>query len=89
MKKQNPFRLRARSPQPAEIPQPKPASAMTDEELEDGIRRARVEILDAQHAELRIREKARLAPGDAPEGSVGTKPRNFGEIFGKNNRRFK
>ncbi len=87
MTKKNPFRNRATSPQPEAAPQPKPAAEMTDEELEEGIRKARREILDAQHEELRIREKARLVPGDAPEG---TKPRNLGEIFKKNKRgRFK
>jgi hypothetical protein len=79
MKKQNPFRLRAKSPEP-EIPQPKPAE-MSDEEIEEGIRQARREILDAQHAELRIREKARLAPGDASGGSGNR--RNLGNIFKK------
>ncbi len=87
-KKSNPFRLRATSPQPEEVPEPRPVSEMTDSELEDGIRQARVEILDAQHAELRIREKARLVPGDAPGSSRAT-PRSLGEIFSKNNRRFK
>ncbi len=86
MKQQNPFRLRAKTPKPAEIPQPKPAE-MTDAELEDGIRQARREILDAQHAELRIRERARLAPGDASGGR--TERRNLGSIFNRSNRRFK
>jgi hypothetical protein len=86
-KKRNPFRLRATSPQPEE-PRPKLAEEMTDSELEEGIRKARREILDAQHDELRIREKARMVPGDAP-GSGRAKPRNLGEIFSKNKRRFK
>jgi hypothetical protein len=86
-KSTNPFHKRNTPAPPEEIPQP--ASAMTDEEIEEGIRKTRREILGLQHEELRLREKARLVPGDAPEGSVGTKPRNFGEIFGKNNRRFK
>jgi hypothetical protein len=62
---------------------------MSDAELDESLQKARRELLDARHEELRIREKARLVPGDASGGSVGTKPRNFGEIFGKNNRRFK
>ena len=86
-KRKNPFR-RAPSPQPEEIPQPKPASEMTDAELEEGLQKARRELLDAQHEELRIRERARVAPGDAPGSSRAT-PRNLGEIFGKNKRRFK
>jgi hypothetical protein len=81
--KSNPFRKRAARPQPEEIPQPKPAE-MSDQEIEEGIREARRAILDAQHEELRIRERARLMPGDAP-----AKPRNLSEIFRKNNRRFK
>jgi hypothetical protein len=84
MKKRNPFRLRAKSPELEEIPQPKPAE-MSDAELEDGIRKARREILDAQHAELRIREKARLAPEDGGR----TERRNLGSIFNRSNRRFK
>jgi hypothetical protein len=80
MKKQNPFRLRAKSPEPAEIPQPKPAE-MSDEELEDGIRKARKEILDAQHAELREREKARVAPEER------TERRPLSSIFKNSNRR--
>jgi len=83
----NPFSKRNTPAQPEEVP--RPASEMSDEEIEAGIRKARREILALQHEELRIREKARLVPGDASGGSVGTKPRNFGEIFGKNNRRFK
>ncbi len=79
-KRTNPFRLRAKSPEPEEIPQPKPASSMTDEEIDEGLRQARREILALQHEELRIREKARLT-GDAPEGSG--KPRNLGNIFKK------
>jgi len=77
-KRTNPFRLR-RSPQP-EAPPPKPASEMSDEEIEEGIRKARREILALQHEELRSREKARLT-GDAPEGSG--KPRPLGNIFKK------
>ena len=86
-KRTSPFRKRATSPQPEEKPQPKPVSSMTDSEIEEGIRKARREILDAQHEELRIREKARLVPGDGPEGRAT--PRNLGEIFSKNKRRFK
>ena len=43
-KRTNPFRNRATSPQPEAAPQPKPAAEMTDEELEEGIRKARREI---------------------------------------------
>ncbi len=78
-KRTNPFRLRAKSPEPEEA-QPKAASSMSDQEIEEGIRQTRREILDLQHEELREREKARLT-GDAPEGSG--KPRNLGNIFKK------
>jgi hypothetical protein len=64
-KNKNPFRLRTGRPEAQEMPPPKPASAMTDAELDDGLRQARREILDLQHEELRIREKARVAPKDA------------------------
>jgi len=78
MTKKNPFRNRSTSPQPEEV-QLKPTSEMTDAELEEGIRQARREILAAQHEELRIRERARVAP----EGSGRTERRNLGEIFKK------
>jgi hypothetical protein len=58
---------------------------MSDAELEEGLRKARREILDLQHEELRIREKARVAPEDAGR----TERRNLGEIFNSNRRRFK
>jgi len=83
-KKSSPFRKRAASPPPEAAPQQKPASEMSDEEIEEGIQKARREILALQHEELRIREKARLVPGDAP-----AKPRNLGKVFSKSNRRFK
>ncbi len=86
-KRTNPFRNPAR-PEAEEIPQPKPVSSMTDSEIEEGIRKARREILDAQHEELRIREKARLMPGDAP-GSSPSKQRPLSEVFSKSKRRFK
>jgi len=79
MKKQNPFRFRAKSPQPEEIPQPKPASEMTDAELDESLQKARRELLDVRHEELREREKARVAPEDGGR----TKSRNLGEIFKK------
>ncbi len=82
-KRTNPFRPRASSPQPEEAQQA--TSDMTDAELEEGIRQARREILDAQHEELRIREKARVAPEDAGR----MKPPPLGTIFNKSNRRFK
>ncbi len=82
-KKQNPFfRPRAKSPEPEEISQPKPAE-MSDAELEEGLREARRELLQAQHDALREREKAR----HAPEGSERTERRNLNSIFGKSNRR--
>ncbi len=82
MKKQNPFRKPAR-PQQAEIP-PKSASDMTDAELDESLRQARRELLEAQHDALRERERARVAPEDgAPSGRP-----NLGSIF-KNKRRFK
>ncbi len=83
-KRTNPFRKPAR-PQQAEAQQPKSASDMSDAELEEGLRKARREILDLQHEELRIREKARVAPEDAGR----TERRNLGEIFNSNRRRFK
>jgi hypothetical protein len=84
-KKSSPFRKR-NTPAPREEPQP--ASALTDEEIEEGIRQARREILALQHEELRIRERARLAPGDA-SGSSPSKRSPLSEVFSKNNRRFK
>jgi len=86
-KRTNPFRKRAPSPQPQEAPQPKLSSEMSDQELDESLRKARRELLDIRHEELREREKARHAPGDAP-GSSQTKPR-LSEVFSKNNRRFK
>ena len=77
----NPFR-RAKSPEPAEAPQA--TSDMTDAELDESLRQARRELLDARHEELREREKAR----HAPEGSERTK-RSLGNIFNSNRRRFK
>jgi hypothetical protein len=87
MTKKNPFRKRNTPAQPEE-PRPKPATELTDSELEEALRKARREILALQHEELRIREKTRMFPGDAPEGSG--KPRSLGEIFSKSKRgRFK
>ena len=63
----------------------KTTAQMTDDELQEAITESRRALLDLQHDELRIREKARLMPGDAPER---TKPRSLGEVF-KNKRRFK
>ena len=76
-KNKNPFRLRTSRPEAEEIPQPKPVSSMTDQEIEEGIRQARREILHAQHEELREREKARVAPEER------TERRPLGEIFKK------
>jgi len=82
-KRTNPFRKPAR-PQQEETPLAKSASQMSDAELDASLREARRDLLDIRHEELRERERARVAP----EGSERTK-RNLGEIFGKNNRRFK
>ena len=80
MKKQNPFRrLRAKSPQPEEIPLAKSTSEMTDAELDESLRQARRELLEAQHEELRERERARVAPEDGGR----TQRRNLSEIFKK------
>ncbi len=83
----NPFRKPAR-PRQEEIPLAKPTSQLTDAELEEGIRQARREILALQHEELRIREKARLVPGDAP-GSSPSKRSPLPEVFSRSKRRFK
>ncbi len=81
MKKQNknPFRLRTGRPEAEEIPQPKPVSSMTDQEIEEGLQKARRELLDIRHEELREREKARVAPEDGGR----TQRRNLGSIFKK------
>jgi hypothetical protein len=84
MTKKNPFRKRNTPAQPEE-PRPKPATELTDSELEEGIRQARREILALQHEELRLREKARVAPED---GAPSVR-RPLSEIFNKSNRRFK
>ena len=80
----NPFR-RAPRPQPEEVPQTKPTSELTDAELDESLRQARKDLLEAQHDALREREKAR----HAPEGSERMKPPPLGTIFNKSNRRFK
>jgi hypothetical protein len=61
---------------------------MTDAELEESLQKARRDLLEAQHEELRIREKARLVPGDAP-GSSPSKRSPLPEVFSKSKRRFK
>ena len=81
-KRNNPFRLRTRTPQPEEIPQPKPTSEMTDAELEESLQKARRELLDVRHEELREREKARVG---AEDGGRATH-RPLSEIF-KNSKR--
>jgi hypothetical protein len=58
---------------------------MSDAELDESLRKARRDLLDVRHEELREREKARVAP----EGSERTKPQSLSRIFNKNNRRFK
>jgi hypothetical protein len=47
--------------------QTKPTEQMSGEELEQAITEARRELLDAQHAELREREIARVSGTTAPE----------------------
>ncbi len=58
MKKQNPFRFRAKSPQPEETQRPKNTSEMTDAELDESLREARRDLLDVRHEELRERVEA-------------------------------
>jgi len=86
-KNKNPFRNPAR-PQQEEAPQPLSTSELTDQEIEEGIQKARKEILALQHEELRIREKARLMPGAAP-GSSPSKRSPLAEVFSRSKRRFK
>ncbi len=88
MKKQNPFSRKPARPQQEEVPQPLSTSELTDQEIEEGIRKTRREILALQHEELRIREKARLMPGDAP-GSSPSKRSPLPEVFSRSKRRFK
>jgi len=83
MKKQNPFRLRTKSPEPEEIPPAKSTSDMTDAELDESLRRARRDLLEAQHDALRERERARVAPEDGGRN----KRRPLSEIFKNSNRR--
>jgi len=85
MTKKNPFRKRNTPAQPEE-PRPKPATELTDSELEESLRQARRELLDVRHEELRERERARVAPED---GGRTQRRKNLGEVFGKNKRRFK
>ncbi len=87
MKKQNPFSRKPARPRQEEVPQPLSTSELTDQEIEEGIRKTRREILALQHEELRIREKARLT-GDAP-GSSPSKRSPLSEVFSKSKRRFK
>jgi len=84
-KRNNPFRLRTRTPQQAEIPLATPTSDMTDAELDESLRQARRDLLEAQQDALREREKARVAPEDGGR----TQRRNLGDIFNSNRRRFK
>jgi TfoX/Sxy family transcriptional regulator of competence genes len=63
----------------------KTTAQMTDDELQEAITESRRELLEAQRAALRERERARVAPeGGAPSGRP-----NLGSIFNKSNRRFK
>ncbi len=50
----------AEKPAPEQAPT-KPTEQMTDDELEDAITATRRQLLDAQHAELRERELARVS----------------------------
>jgi hypothetical protein len=47
----------------------KPVEQMTDEELEEATTAARRQLLDAQHAELREREIARVSAPSTPEAA--------------------
>jgi hypothetical protein len=50
---------------------PRSAEEMSDEELEEAITASKRELLDAQHAELREREIARVSPSESsPEASL-------------------
>ncbi len=79
MKKQNPFSRKRNTPaHPEEIP-PKPTSELTDAELDESLRQARRELLEAQRAALRERERARVDPEDGGR----TVHRPLSEIFKK------
>ena len=78
----NPFR-RAPRPQPEEVPQTNPTSELTDAELDESLREARRDLLDARHDALRERERARVAPEDGGRN----KRRPLSEIFKSSNRR--
>jgi hypothetical protein len=80
-KRTNPFRNPAR-PQQEELA-PKSASDMTDAELDESLRQARRDLLEAQHDALRERERARVAPEDGGR----TMHRPLSEIFKNSNRR--
>jgi hypothetical protein len=54
----------AKDPEPTEA---KPTEQMTDDELEEALGKARRDLLDAQHAELREREIARVSGTTTPE----------------------
>jgi len=82
-KRTNPFSDRAKSPRREEIQPPKPTSELSDAELGEALGQARRDLLDAQLAALREREKARVAPEDGGR----TKPRNLNSIFKNSNRR--
>jgi hypothetical protein len=77
-RKRNPFRKRVTSPQPEEV-QPKPTSELTDAELDESLRNARRELLEAQRDALRERERARVAPEDGGR----TVHRPLSEVFKK------
>jgi hypothetical protein len=55
----------------AEAPEPeataKPTEQMTDDELEEAITASKRELLDAQHAELRERELARVSQSESSQ----------------------
>ncbi len=57
------------APPAPEHEQAKPTEQLTDDELEEAITASKRELLDAQRAELREREIARLPPSESsPEG---------------------
>ena len=54
---------------PASTPTEKPVEEMSDEELQQAGTAARRALLDAQHAELREREIARVSPAEKPQAA--------------------
>jgi hypothetical protein len=65
---------------PAPEPETKPTGQMTDAELEEAITAARRLLLDAQHAELREREIARVSGGG--EATERSRASGLAEVLG-------